>query len=151
MDRVSKETRSRIMSCIKGKDTKIEVRLATTLHRIGLRYRKNDKSVPGKPDICFKKKKVAIFVDGEFWHGHNWEERKKKLKTNREFWINKIERNMQRDQEVNMKLEALGWTVLRFWGKEIEKCLDYCISRILSELQYEPKYEKGYNRETEAR
>ena len=108
MDRVSKETRSRIMSCIKGKDTKIEVRLATTLHRIGLRYRKNDKSVPGKPDICFKKKKVAIFVDGEFWHGHNWEERKKKLKTNREFWINKIERNMQRDQEVNTKLEALG-------------------------------------------
>mgnify|MGYP002621078841 FL=1 len=130
MDRVSKETRSNIMRSIKGKDTKIEVRLAKALWHKGLRYRKNNKKVKGKPDICFANKKLAIFVDGEFWHGYEWKERKKKLKTNREFWINKIERNMERDRETNEYLINEGWSVMRFWGKDINERLDHCVEKI---------------------
>ena len=92
----------------------------------GLRYRKNVKTVCGKPDIAFISKKVAVFCDSEFWHGHNWEERKKDFKSNQEFWIPKIERNMERDKEVTEALESDGWTVLRFWGNDIKKKLSDC-------------------------
>ena len=92
----------------------------------GLRYRKNVKSVYGKPDIAFICKKVAVFCDSEFWHGYNWEERKHDFKSNQEFWISKIERNIERDLEVTAKLELDGWTVLRFWGKDIKKNLTEC-------------------------
>ena len=92
----------------------------------GLRYRKNVKDILGKPDIVFKGKKVAVFCDSEFWHGYNWDERKKDFKTHQEFWIPKIERNIERDIEVTQSLKDRGWTVLRFWGKDIKKHTDRC-------------------------
>jgi DNA mismatch endonuclease (patch repair protein) len=127
--------RSKMMSKIRGKETKPEVALRKALWGLGLRYRKNVKKLPGSPDILFRKYKLAIFVDGEFWHGHNWEAKKLKLKTNREFWIAKIERNMQRDQENEQKLKAMGFTVMRFWEKEVKKKLDRCVDKIVQHIQ----------------
>ena len=118
------------MSRIRCKDTSIEVKLRQELWSRGLRYRKNVKTVTGKPDIAFIGKKVAVFCDSEFWHGYDWENRKNDIKTNREYWIPKIERNMERDSEVNRMLEEQGWVVLRFWGKEIQKNLSECADRI---------------------
>lgn len=114
------------MQANKSTGTKPELLLAKILFARGHRYRKNNKSVFGKPDLTFKKIKLAIFVDGEFWHGKDWKERKNDHKTNQEFWNNKIERNIQRDIEVNEELSKQGWTILRFWGKEIEKDLLNC-------------------------
>lgn len=118
------------MSRIRNKDTKIEVKLRKELWSRGLRYRKNDSSIFGHPDIAFISKKVVVFCDSEFWHGYDWECRKNAIKTNREFWISKIERNMRRDVEVNEMLREQGWTVLRFWGKDIEKNLSDCADKI---------------------
>ena len=123
------------MSQIRNKDTKIEIRLRKELWSRGLRYRKNDKSVEGKPDIVFKGPKVAVFCDSEFWHGYDWEHRKNDIKTNRDFWINKIERNMQRDYQVNRILGEQGWVVLRFWGKDIQKNLTQCADIIEKEVR----------------
>lgn len=118
------------MSRIRNKDTKIETMLRKELWSRGLRYRKNVKKIPGKPDIAFIGKKVAVFCDSEFWHGYDWENRKNDIKSRREFWIPKIERNIQRDLEVNRILEESGWIVLRFWGKEIQKDLSGCADRV---------------------
>ncbi|MCY0968356.1 very short patch repair endonuclease [Chryseobacterium wangxinyae] len=126
MDKLTKEQRIKNMKANKSTGTKPELLLAKALFAHGHRYRKNNKSVFGRPDLTFKKIKLAIFVDGEFWHGKNWKERKKDHKTNQEFWTNKIERNIQRDIEVNEELTKQGWTILRFWGKEIEKDLLNC-------------------------
>jgi DNA mismatch endonuclease, patch repair protein len=115
--------RSTLMSKIKGKNTKPEVLLRKELWKRGYRYRTNVKELPGKPDIVISKFKLVIFVDGEFWHGHQWDEKKEKIKSNRGFWIPKIERNIQRDDEVNEQLDELGWTVLRFWEHKIIKDL----------------------------
>ena len=114
------------MRQVKNKDSKIEVMLRKELWSRGLRYRKNVNSIYGKPDIAFIGKKVAVFCDSEFLHGYNWEERKHDFKSHQEFWIPKIERNMQRDIEVTERLQAEGWTVLRFWGKDIKKNLQEC-------------------------
>ena len=114
------------MQHIKSKDTKIEVALRKALWKKGLRYRKNYSKLPGKPDIAFVKYKVAVFCDSEFWHGYDWEHRKEDIKSRRDFWIPKIERNMQRDIEVTDVLKSDGWTVLRFWGKEIKKDVCKC-------------------------
>ena len=118
------------MSHIRAKDTGIEVKLRKELWSRGIRYRKNVKGITGKPDLAFIGKKVAVFCDSEFWHGYDWENRKNQLKTNREFWVAKIERNMERDAEVNAKLEEEGWKVIRFWGKEIEKETSRCADEI---------------------
>ena len=126
MDRHSPEQRRRNMQAIKNRDSEIEILLRKELWRRGLRYRKNVNKVFGKPDIVFMSKKVAVFCDSEFWHGYNWEERKNDFKSHQEFWIPKIERNMERDREVTRRLEAEGWTVLRFWGNDIKKRLVYC-------------------------
>ncbi|MBM6678160.1 very short patch repair endonuclease [Faecalicoccus pleomorphus] len=109
------------MRQVKNKDSKIELLLRKELWKRGLRYRKNTNKVFGHPDIAFIGKKIAVFCDSEFWHGFNWEEKKKEIKSNKDFWINKIERNMQRDIEVNTRLKDDGWIVLRFWGKDIKK------------------------------
>ncbi len=114
------------MQQIKCKGSKIEVMLMKELWARGLRYRKNVNSIAGKPDIVFIGKKVAVFCDSEFWHGFNWEERKKDFKSHQEFWIPKIERNIQRDKEVTDALQSDGWTVLRFWGNEIKKNTSGC-------------------------
>ena len=114
------------MRRVKYKDSAIELALRKELWSRGLHYRKNVRSVYGKPDIVFIGEKIAVFCDSEFWHGYNWEERKKDFKSHQEFWIPKIERNMQRDKEVTAKLESEGWIVLRFWGKEIKKNVTHC-------------------------
>lgn len=123
--------RSKIMSKIRGKNTKPELLLRRALWAQGIRFRIDNKTLPGKPDISIKKYKLAIFIDGEFWHGYNWSERKKTIKTNREFWIPKIERNMQRDKEVLNQLNDLGFMVFRFWSKEITTDLQRCVTDIL--------------------
>lgn len=127
MDKLTKEDRRKNMQAVKSKGSKIETLLAKELWKRGHRYRKNNKTVFGKPDFTFKKDKIAIFVDSEFWHGKDWEERKKDHKSNQEFWHRKIERNIERDKEVNEFLINSGWRVLRFWGREIEKELENCI------------------------
>ena len=114
------------MSRIRCKDTAIELSLRKELWSRGLRYRKNVKSIPGKPDIAFIGKKIAVFCDSEFWHGFDWDNRKQEIKTNREYWIPKIERNMERDSEVNSILAQDGWVVIRFWGKQIQKDVCHC-------------------------
>ena len=114
------------MQQVKSKDTKIEVMLRKELWSRGLRYQKNCKKVFGKPDIVFIGKKVAVFCDSEFWHGYDWNNKKNEFKSNQEFWIPKIERNMQRDIEVTTRLTQEGWTVLRFWGNEIKHDLKSC-------------------------
>jgi len=127
-------TRSENMSHIKGKDTSIEMKLRKALWSRGVRYRKTCKDVFGKPDICFKTKKIAVFCDSEFWHGELYLEKKKVPKTNTKYWIEKFKRNIARDKEVNEKLKAEGWTVLRFWESEINKDVDGCVLKILDEL-----------------
>lgn len=117
----TKEQISYNMKQVKNKDSKIEILLRKELWKRGLRYRKNTNKVFGHPDIAFIGKKIAVFCDSEFWHGFNWEKKKKEIKSNQEFWIKKIERNIQRDIEVNSRLKEDGWTVLRFWGNDIKK------------------------------
>lgn len=114
------------MKQVKNKGSKIEIMLQKELWSRGLRYRKNAKQVTGKPDIVFIGKKVAVFCDSEFWHGYDWENRKHDFKSNQDFWIPKIERNMERDREVNEILESEGWKIIRFWGKEIKKDVKAC-------------------------
>ena len=130
MDKHTPEQRRKNMQAVKNKDSKIELLLRKELWSRGLRYRKNVNGICGKPDIVFKGKKIAVFCDSEFWHGYNWDERKNDFKSNQEFWIPKIERNMQRDVEVNEQLKADGWTVLRFWGNEIKKSTKECADQI---------------------
>ena len=117
----TKEQISFNMRQVKNKDSEIEITLRKELWRRGLRYRKNVKTITGKPDIVFKGKKVAVFCDSEFWHGYDWEHRNLEIKSRREFWVPKIERNIKRDREVSEMLEAEGWIVLRFWGRQIKK------------------------------
>jgi len=123
--------RSQIMSRIKSSNTLIEQKLRHALWNIGLRYRKNDRTVFGTPDIVFRKKKIAIFCDSEFWHGKKYLEGER-FKTNITFWEDKIKCNIQRDIKVNETLQADGWTVIRFWGKEIEKNISECVLTIIS-------------------
>lgn len=123
--------RSNLMSRIKAKNTKPELRLRKALWNLGFRYRKNVKSLPGCPDIVYSQYNLVIFIDGEFWHGHNWEIKKTRIKTNQNFWIPKIERNMQRDRINNQLLEEKGWFVMRFWEQELKRDFDGCVNRII--------------------
>ena len=123
------------MRRVKNKDSTIELALRKELWNRGLRYRKNVKSVYGKPDIAFIGKKIAVFCDSEFWHGYDWENRNQKINSNREYWIPKIERNIQRDLEVTAALEASGWKVLRFWEFQIKKELDSCVEIICKAIE----------------
>jgi len=132
---VTSEERSHIMSQISRKNTKPEVKLRKTLWHKGVRYRIDYGKAPGRPDIAIVGHKIAIFVDGEFWHGYRWEEKKEKIKSNRDYWIKKIERNMQRDLRVNKLLAEKGWTVLRFWEKQVKKELESCVNSIISEIK----------------
>lgn len=125
--------RSANMSAIKSTGTKAEIKLAKALWTKGYRYRKNNKKIFGKPDLTFSKYKLAIFVDSEFFHGKDFETKKKPL-NNAEFWEKKIARNIERDKEVNAFLTANGWTVLRFWSTEIKKNLDSVIDKIESTI-----------------
>lgn len=120
------------MSKIRAKDTSIEIALRKALWQKGYRYRKNYKMLPGSPDIALTKYKIAIFCDGEFFHGKDWDNVKPRLQKNKnaDYWIAKIERNMERDREKDQKLLYEGWTVIHFWGKDILKNPDKCVKVI---------------------
>lgn len=126
-------TRSENMSRIRSKNTSIEILLGKSMWSLGLRYRKNDKSVFGKPDFVFKRKKIAVFCDSEFWHGKKFIEGEK-FQTNIDFWESKIKRNIERDIEVTEFLQNMGWTVIRFWGKDIQSNPDLCAQKIINQM-----------------
>ena len=132
--------RKKNMQNIKSEDTKIEVMLRKALWHKGYRYRKNFKNLPGKPDIVLTQYKIAIFCDSEFFHGKDWEVLKPRLEkgNNSEFWIKKITRNRERDDEINKQLLFMGWTVIRFWGNDIKKNTEECI-RVIEETIFEIK------------
>lgn len=129
-DDLTPEQRRKNMQAIRSKDTSIEVALRRALWQEGIRYRKNYKELPGKPDIAITKHKIAVFCDSEFWHGYDWENNKYRIKSNHDYWLPKIERNIQRDQEVNIQLESKGWIVLRFWGFQIKQDLPECVNLV---------------------
>lgn len=128
-------SRSENMRRIKSKDTSIEILLRKELWKRGLHYRKNVKDVFGKPDIVFKGKKLAVFADSEFWHGKYLIEKKYIPKTNTEYWVKKITRNIERDKEVVTLLKEEGWTVLRFWESDIRKSTEKCADTIENTLK----------------
>lgn len=140
MDNLTKEQRHKNMQHIKSEDSVIEKKLRKALWDKGYRYRKNYKKLPGKPDIVLTKYKIAIFCDGEFFHGKDWKILKPRLEksNNSEFWKRKIKCNMERDEEVNKQLLFLGWTVIRFWGKDIMKNTEECI-RVVEEAVFDYK------------
>lgn len=140
MDTITPEQRRKNMRHIRSNDTEIEILLRKALWKKGYRYRKNYKALPGKPDIALTKYKIAVFCDGEFFHGKDWEVLKPKLKNsnNSEFWISKISRNIERDNEINKKLLFMGWTVIRFWGNDIKKSTDECV-KVIEETIFDMK------------
>lgn len=142
MDVLTKEQRRKNMQNIRSKDTQIEVLLRKALFAKGIRYRKNYVELPGKPDIVLTKYKIAIFCDGEFFHGKDWEVLKARLQNsnNSKFWVNKISKNRERDDVVNKKLLYMGWTVIRFWGKDIKKHTDECV-KVIEEAIFDIKME----------
>ena len=147
MDDLTPEQRHKSMSHIKSSNTSIEILLRKALWHEGIRYRKNVQTLPGKPDIAITKYKIAIFCDGELWHGKDWVTKRETIKTNQDYWIPKIERNIVRDNENEKKLEKMGWVVIRFWGKDIKKNLENCVNEIM-EIIYEIKngiYKADYN------
>ena len=146
-DDLTPEQRRRNMQAIKSKDTTIELALRKALWSKGIRYRKNCKTLIGKPDIAITKYKIAVFCDSEYWHGFDWENRNQKLKSNREYWIPKIERNMARDKEVSEALEAEGWTVIRFWERQIRKELDSCVDEVVKVVLRKTEETDGKNRQ----
>ncbi|MBD5484953.1 MAG: very short patch repair endonuclease [Lachnospiraceae bacterium] len=129
-------TTSQRMSKIKLKHGDAEVKLAKLLWNIGYRYRLNYRKLPGSPDIAILRYHIAVFVDGEFWHGFDWDKRKTKLKRNREYWIEKIEENMERDIRNNQELLCMGWTPIHFWSKEVMKNTEECV-RVIAEQIFE--------------
>ena len=146
-DDLTPEQRRRNMQAIKSKDTTIELTLRKALWSKGIRYRKNCKTLIGKPDIAITKYKIAVFCDSEYWHGFDWENRNQKIKSNREYWIPKIERNMARDKEVSEALEAEGWTVIRFWERQIRKELDSCVDEVVKVVLRKTEETDGKNRQ----
>jgi DNA mismatch endonuclease (patch repair protein) len=136
MDILTPEQRHKCMSHIHSSDTKPEVFYRKALWKWGIRYRKNVKSLFGTPDIAIKKYEIVIFIDGDFWHGHDWEKRhfssqEELLASYSDFWQNKIKRNIERDKKVNKYYRDLGWTLLRFWTSNTEKCLNKCIIKTI--------------------
>ena len=123
--------RSKLMGKIRSKETEAEILFRKKLWHAGFRYRINVKKLPGTPDIVINKLKIIIFIDGEFWHGYDWEVKREKIKSNRDFWIPKIERNMQRDRENEVLLKKLGYHVFRFWANDVKKDANLCLSEIM--------------------
>ena len=134
MDKLTPEQLKKNMRSIKEKDTSIEMILRKALWKKGYHYRKNYKNLPGTPDIALTKYKIAIFCDGEFFHGKDWEVLKPRLEQgkNPEYWVKKIQRNIDRDDEKDKELLFQGWTVIHFWGKDIITNTDECV-RVIEE------------------
>lgn len=123
------ETRRR-MSRVHLKGGRAETLLAKALWRLGYRYRKNDRRLPGSPDLAILRYHVAVFVDGEFWHGKDWQTRRERLRRNREYWIAKIEENIARDQRDDALLRQRGWVPIHFWEKDVLRDLEGCVAQI---------------------
>jgi len=121
---------SRRMSRVRLKRGKAETALAKALWHKGYRYRLNYKALPGSPDVAITRYKIAVFVDGEFWHGYDWARKREKLKADRDYWVEKIEENIARDARDEKRLAAMGWTALRFWEKDVKRDLDACVGAI---------------------
>ncbi len=130
---VTTKQRSKMMSKIRGKNSVPELLLRRALWAKNIRFRIHCKDLPGRPDIVIEKYKLVIFVDGDFWHGYEWE--KRKPKTNESFWIPKIERNMQRDRFANETLSEMGYNVMRFWEQDVEKNLKACVNQVVLYLE----------------
>jgi DNA mismatch endonuclease Vsr len=124
------------MQAVKSAGSQIERLLGKALWGAGLRYRKNDRRVFGRPDFTLSKYKIAIFADSEFWHGKDWDTRKHDHKRNIAFWHQKIEKNIERDRLVNQELSREGWIVLRFWGREIEENVSACVAKVLATVEH---------------
>ena len=131
----TKMTRSEIMQKIKSKDTQPELILRKKLWEKGFRYRKNVSSIFGKPDIAFKRKKIAIFCDSEFWHGKLYLDGLNIPKNNQEYWEKKFIQNIKRDEIVNQTLSEEGWIVLRFWEKDIKNNIEFVVAKIEEAFQ----------------
>ena len=134
-DDLTPEQRRRNMQAIHSKDTTIELLLRKALWERGVRYRKNYKKLIGKPDIAITKYKIAVFCDSDYWPGYDWENRNQRIKSNRDYWVPKIERNMARDREVTEALQRDGWLVLRFWEWQIRKHLSECVESVLQAIE----------------
>lgn len=131
-DNLTPEQRSYCMSRVKGKDTGIEILVRSELHRRGFRFRKHVKELPGKPDVVFSKAKVAIFIDGDFWHGYRFPVWEHKVS---DFWKKKISKNRERDTKNHRKLRDMGWTVIRLWQHDLERDIEGSIERIVSAVK----------------
>ena len=142
-DDLTPEQRRRNMQAIRRKDTTIELRMRKALWQCGVRYRKNYKKLVGKPDIAITKYRIAVFCDSDYWHGYDWENRNQRIKSNRDYWVPKIERNMKRDREVTATLQEEGWLVLRFWEWQIRKQLDECVEEVLQSIEARKQLSKG--------
>lgn len=142
-DRLTTEQRHKNMSHIRSKDTKIEMKLRKALWDRGYRYRKNYKELPGKPDIVLTKYKIAVFCDSEFFHGKDFDNLREQLSKsqNADFWIQKIQKNMKHDNEIDTRLNAMGWKVIRLWGKDISKDTDGCI-KVIEEAIFDIKIQE---------
>ena len=132
-DKFSKETRSLIMSKIRSKNTKAEIKVFCELRKRGIYFQKHYKRVAGNPDIALPRKKKAVFIDGDFWHGHKFAELKKRLP--KKYWLNKIENNVTRDEKINEQLREIGWEVLRIWEHDIKKNIDKTMEEIICFLK----------------
>lgn len=122
------------MSRVRSSGTLIEQKLGKALWAAGIRYRKQYKKLIGKPDFVVVWAKIAIFCDSSFWHGRNWSTAQMAIKTNKDFWIPKIESNIMRDEKVNAALTQLGWRVFRFWDKDIHTDAARCASIIVDAI-----------------
>jgi DNA mismatch endonuclease (patch repair protein) len=134
MDTLTREQRRKNMQAIKCKNSKIEQLLASILWKNGIRYRRNNNTIFGKPDFTLRRYKIAIFCDSEFFHGKDWNKHKHDIKSNIEYWIDKIETNIKRDQRVNKQLKEDGWNVIRFWGSEILQDPYSCVNLVQEEI-----------------
>lgn len=135
-DSLSPDQRHRNMAAIHSASTKPELNLRRELWHYGFRYRVNDKRLPGRPDIVLPKYRTVVFVHGCFWHGHKGCKNYTVPKTNTEFWVAKVARNQERDQEVWRKLEAKGWSVIIVWECELKKSkIDETVERVAAEIR----------------
>ena len=131
-DNLTPEQRSHCMSCVKNKDTDIENTVRAELHKRGYRFRKHVKKLPGTPDIVFPKAKVAVFIDGNFWHGYRFPAWEHKVS---DFWKQKIGKNRERDNKNFRKLRNMGWKVIRLWKHQIKGDLEGCLKKIITEIE----------------
>jgi DNA mismatch endonuclease (patch repair protein) len=131
-DNLTPEQRSHCMSRVKGVDTSLERRVRSELHKRGLRFRKHVKELPGKPDIVFTKAKVAVFIDGDFWHGYRFPTWEHKIA---DFWKQKIGKTRKRDQRNFKKLRSMGWKVIRIWQHEMKKNFEGCLTKIITAIR----------------